>query len=333
MATAEGKKIAELALSQVGNNYTKYCNWYGFVSEWCSMLTSWLASQCNYIGKYYVVTSGAGTMARESVPKGYGIFITKASGYKPKMGDCVLYRYGGSYSDKYHSDHIGMVVTDCESNGHYETVEGNTNGSNCRNTTVNKFNRNIYNNDNVYAFYVPRFNIEKSEDDEMNFTKGDKSDGVFAYKSMLIQARTLGLITQKVNADNVFGDGTLKATIQVQKKYNLDVDGIAGNKTITALNKAITERISQIYKPKNLKEGDWNLGVASYKAMCSIARELGLITATTDEKLGFGDGTAKATKQVQALIGEKETGVATEYTVKKLRTITSNALYNKLNKD
>ncbi|MEE0265901.1 MAG: peptidoglycan-binding domain-containing protein, partial [Acutalibacteraceae bacterium] len=76
--------------------------------------------------------------------------------------------------------------------------------------------------------------------------KGDKSDGVLAYKSMLITAKTLGLITQSVNADNVFGDGTLKATKQVQTKYKLEVDGIAGVKTITALHNVINKELADI---------------------------------------------------------------------------------------
>lgn len=332
MATKEGNLIARLALSQLGNNYQKYCSWFGWTDEWCAMYVSWLASQCNFIDKYYVVTAGAGTMPRICVPRGCGVFKTKASGYKPKEGDCVLYRYGGTYNDQYHSDHIGLVVTDCDSRGNYSTVEGNTNAVNgCTTSSVNRFYRNIYSNDNVYAFYVPKFNCER-ERDEMNFTKGDKSDGVLAYKSMLMQAKTLGLIKQSVNADNIFGDGTLKATIEIQRKYGLEEDGIAGKNTITALSKAITKKLSQTHRAETMQEGDWNLGVASYKAMCSFAKELGLITASTDTKLGFGDGTEKATKQIQALIGEKQTGVATKYTVEKLRVIVSNAFNIKLDK-
>lgn len=78
--------------------------------------------------------------------------------------------------------------------------------------------------------------------------KGDKNEFVLAYKSLIMQAKALGLITQSVNADNVFGDGTLKATKQVQKKYKLEVDSIAGAKTITALRNAINKELSKKLK-------------------------------------------------------------------------------------
>ncbi|MEE0859655.1 MAG: peptidoglycan-binding domain-containing protein, partial [Acutalibacteraceae bacterium] len=42
------------------------------------------------------------------------------------------------------------------------------------------------------------------------------------------------------------GDGTYKATVEVQKKYKLEVDGVAGKNTITALRNAINEQISNV---------------------------------------------------------------------------------------
>lgn len=89
-------------------------------------------------------------------------------------------------------------------------------------------------------------NTTETEESIMNFEKGDKGDGVLAYKSLLIQARLLGLITTKVDNSNGFGDGTYKATVEVQKKYKLEVDGIAGKNTITALRNAINEQISNV---------------------------------------------------------------------------------------
>ena len=80
----------------------------------------------------------------------------------------------------------------------------------------------------------------------MNFEKGNKGDGVLAYKSLLIQAQLLGLITTKVDESNGFGSGTSKATLEVQKKYKLEQDGIAGVKTITALRNAINAKIKDI---------------------------------------------------------------------------------------
>ena len=86
----------------------------------------------------------------------------------------------------------------------------------------------------------------ETEESIMNFTKGDKGDGVLAYKALLIQARILGLITTNVDDTNGFGDGTYKATVEVQKKYKLEVDGVAGKNTITALRNAIRAQLSDV---------------------------------------------------------------------------------------
>lgn len=88
----------------------------------------------------------------------------------------------------------------------------------------------------------------ESEEKKMNFTKGDKGDGVLAYKSLLMQAKLLGIISSTVDETNSFGDGTEKATLEVQKKFKLEQDKIAGVKTITALRNAINKAIADIRK-------------------------------------------------------------------------------------
>ena len=100
----------------------------------------------------------------------------------------------------------------------------------------------------VLDYYGKDINSENDESGEidMNFSKGESSDGVLAYKSLLIIANVFGLITSKVDNSNGFGDGTYKATVEVQKKYKLEVDGIAGVKTITALRNAINTELSDV---------------------------------------------------------------------------------------
>lgn len=242
-------KMTELAKKQVGNGPSKYRHWYYGSSmngtAWCASFDSWLADQCDLLGVCFVKTDGAGCFAREGVPKGYGKWYSKSE-TTPKEGDLILYRYGGTYTDKYHSDHVGYVYK-VDSNYVY-SIEGNTNGSNDT-SQVNHFKHSL-SDYRIHGYYRPNYPDVKNESEvkEMNFTKGDKSDGVLAYKSMLIQAETLGLITQTVNPDNVFGEGTLKATKEVQEKYKLEVDGIAGKNTITALHNAINKAITDIRK-------------------------------------------------------------------------------------
>lgn len=73
----------------------------------------------------------------------------------------------------------------------------------------------------------------KSEPSEY-FKNGDKSLGVYAYKQQLIALKKAGIITQGVDDNNIFGDGTEKATKQVQKAAGLEQDGYAGPLTIRA---------------------------------------------------------------------------------------------------
>ena len=260
------EKMTELAKNQVGNGPSKYRNWFygSYMSgtPWCAGFDSWLADQCDLLGVCFVKTDGAGCFAREGVPKGYGKWYSKSE-TTPKEGDLILYRYGGTYTDKYHSDHVGYVYK--VANGYVYSIEGNTNGSN--DTSQVNYCKHSLSDYRIHGYYRPNYPDVKqeSEETEMNFKKGDKSDGVMAYKSMLIVAKKLGLITQSVNADNVFGNGTLKATKQVQEKYKLTVDGIAGIKTITALHNGINEAIA------NVRKCDRNTVLAEAKASMIIA--------------------------------------------------------------
>lgn len=95
------------------------------------------------------------------------------------------------------------------------------------------------------------YGVSKKEESEMNFKKGDKNDGVLAYKSLLMQAKAFNLIKSSVDTTNSFGTGTYNATVEIQKLYKLDVDGIAGNKTITALRNAVNNKIEVAMKGHN----------------------------------------------------------------------------------
>ena len=251
----QGNKIVKYALQQVGKSYQSF----GLADEWCARFVWKCAEACGYLNKYYSQTDGAGTQPRMSVPAGYGKFYIADGNYKPQKGDCVLYRYSADsqYSDIYHSDHIGFVTSSNNSNM-FTTVEGNTNGSNYSTTKVNTFTRYI-NQASVHGFYVPNFNLsstdkkgeETTTPDMKEITKGDSGNFVLAYKSLLMQAEMFGLVKSKVDETDKFGDGTYKATIEFQKLYNLEVDGIAGKETIGALKSAVNNKIATAKKGHN----------------------------------------------------------------------------------
>lgn len=75
--------------------------------------------------------------------------------------------------------------------------------------------------------------------DTTGFKKGDKILGVLAYKEMLMLAKQAGIITQGVDENDVFGEGTEKATNQVLAAGGYAQNGIAGTETIKFLSKIL----------------------------------------------------------------------------------------------
>lgn len=251
-------ELTKIAKGEIGNRGTKYRKWFYnrtsdyYGVDWCAVWISWLYAQVKGLNTLIVKTDGAGSIARESINAGlkgkwYESEYSNSS-TTPKPGDIIVFTWNGighvPGQDRYYSNHVGYVYA-VDSKKVY-TIEGNAGSNNADYSTV------VYRSydrlsGKINGYYRPAYSDSNEEDnDEMNFRKGNKSDGVLAYKSMLIIARTLGLISQKVNADNIFGDGTLKATKQVQEKYKLEVDGIAGIKTITALNNAINTELTKM---------------------------------------------------------------------------------------
>ena len=258
------------ALSYIGYNCTHFISVmadYGasYGQAWCAWFVSAVARECK-LTDVIPLSGGAGSIPRAGVPKSMGRWY-EGHNSKPQKGDIIVFTWNGlgSYEnvgqDKYYSDHIGIVYA-VDSNYVY-TVEGNANGSNTG-STVCKKSYALYSG-KINGYYRPNWsdsNIE-SEENYMEIKKGDNNNFVLAYKAMLIQARTLGIINQKVDNTIGFGDGTYKATIEVQKKFNLDVDGIAGVQTITALRNAINAAMEKFIKPVTERNAVLNEAIAA----------------------------------------------------------------------
>lgn len=75
--------------------------------------------------------------------------------------------------------------------------------------------------------------------DKFGFTKGNASDGVLALKALLIAAKQKGIITQDVDMNNIFGEGTEKAVNQVLKLGGYAQNGIAGEGFIKFISKKL----------------------------------------------------------------------------------------------
>ena len=70
----------------------------------------------------------------------------------------------------------------------------------------------------------------------------DRGTGVLALKELLLLARRLGITTQGMDENGVFGDGTRIAVNQVLKQGGYEENGIAGDKFLKYLAKLIKEK-------------------------------------------------------------------------------------------
>ncbi|SDA10226.1 Glycosyl hydrolases family 25 [Ruminococcus sp. YE71] len=71
--------------------------------------------------------------------------------------------------------------------------------------------------------------------DNVGFRKGDRSEGVLAYKLMLKLADEAGVVSAAVDENNTFGEGTLKATNALLAKWGYAENGIAGEGVLKRL--------------------------------------------------------------------------------------------------
>lgn len=65
--------------------------------------------------------------------------------------------------------------------------------------------------------------------------KGDANAGVYLLKQNILLLRKKGVITQSVDDNNIFGEGTETAVRQIQKAAKITEDGIVGAQTIRAI--------------------------------------------------------------------------------------------------
>jgi hypothetical protein len=257
------EQLTKIAKAEIGNNGSKYRKWfYNRTSDyygvnWCAVFISWLYYQVGLLDKLVPKSDGAGCFAREYDGK-YGKWLE--SEYScitttPKPGDIVTFTWNGigrvPGQDPYYSNHVGFVYA--VNNNNIYTIEGNT-GSDNADYSVVAYKQYSRTSGKINGYFRPNYTIVKNESEEEkmnNFRKGDKGDGVLAYKTLVIQAEKFGLIKTKVAEDNIFGNGTEQATKEIQKLYDLEVDGIAGVKTITALRKAVNNKIDVAMKGHN----------------------------------------------------------------------------------
>lgn len=79
--------------------------------------------------------------------------------------------------------------------------------------------------------------------DKYGFVKGNELLGVMALKELLMIAKELGIVTQRVDENEYFGEGTRIAVNQVLAKGGYEQNGIAGMEFIKYLAKLIKTKL------------------------------------------------------------------------------------------
>ena len=117
---------------------------------------------------------------------------------------------------------------------------------------------------------------------------GDHGAAVKALQEKLIK---LGYSCGNLGADGDFGSATYQAVSKFQADYKLGVDGIAGNQTLAALDKAINALNATATAIKSVRITASTLNVRSgtgtnYPAVSYVKR--GTICTVVEEKNGWG---------------------------------------------
>ena len=240
------EKILKLAASQVGvkevpagSNTVKYNTWYygrevsGTAYPWCCAFVAWIFHTCGLSHLFYGGEKTAYCPTVETYYKSKKQWHTK----NPKVGDLVLYDFYG----KGIAGHIG-ILEKINADGTYIVIEGNTSLSN--NDNGGAVMRRVRNKSVIRGFARPNYDSTKTiqtkkEENTVDITlhvleKGSEGNEVKTLQRLLI---SLGYSCGKSGIDGDFGTATDKAVKKFQTDKGLEVDGVVGKNTWTALLK------------------------------------------------------------------------------------------------
>jgi len=210
------KGLLDKAHENIGENY-KICN---ANTEWCQMFVNWLFKDTEND------THSASCTQSVKIWKSKGRFDNV-----PHIGDIVYFQGLDDIVGDY--DHVGIVTN--VSGGKIYTIEGNTDGTNWRNTTVGEYCYYI-NSDIIGGYAHPVY-------DDVTATRYSEY-GIALVNTQLFAVEMIQRLLNKVDnatliCDGYYGMLTEKAVKHYQSTHNLDVDGIAGKNTINSLVKEV----------------------------------------------------------------------------------------------
>lgn len=136
-----------------------------------------------------------------------------------------------------HTDHTAMMISKSQLAQASIDENGGISGGKVGDQTGYEIHIRSYYN---YPWNcVLRYPEELKTLDKKGYKKGDKTIGVFAFKQLLLIAKSKKMITASLNNDNTFGNGTEKAVNELLKKWGYKQTGIAGENFIKKLGEKL----------------------------------------------------------------------------------------------
>lgn len=241
-STNIAQKFVNTAIGYIGYNCDIFNSYFGNPSgtAWCAEFVSKCANDIGAIGKCMVKTAGAGSIARESIAKGWGTWHEGHNSI-PKIGDVISFTWNGlGYypgQDKYFSDHVGIVEKVSGNTVH--TIEGNANGTNITSTVCRK-SYTLYNG-KINGYYRPNWKLVDSDYKAPASSTSNTSTSTTSTSISTVQKWLNNNYGTTCKIDNAYGSETKSAIVgslqcYLNDTYNagLVVDGIMGPKTAAA---------------------------------------------------------------------------------------------------
>ena len=223
----EAKKEAQACLQVIKGKQFEYPIYFDVegkslvgrtgVSAMCKTFCNAL-EDAGYFAGIYISRSPAQTMLTSDVASRYALWLAE---YGSKLN------YSKSYGMWQYS-----------STGRYDGISGNVDCNYCYVDYPAKIKSGGFN-----GYTKSTSSTSAKVLDSSGYKVGDKTIGVLSYKSLLITAKKLGIINQGVDNNQIYGEGTQKATNELLKKYGYSQTGIAGEKLIKLLQDDIKKNI------------------------------------------------------------------------------------------
>ena len=169
-------------------------------------------------------------------------------GQEPKLGACMVWRKGNTLNGSDGAGHVA-IVEKINSDGSIVTSESGYNSSKPFWTQIRKKGSGNWGASSSYTFLGFIYNPAVSDDDQVISNVEQKKEGVCTVEMRVVRkgdrgedVRALQILLagrgfngKMGKPDGIFGPNTLGAVKLFQEKNKLDVDGIVGKQTWTAL--------------------------------------------------------------------------------------------------